>query len=539
MKRIIYFLLTVLVSALYSCSGQYDNIEQYATDETVYIGKFIEDPYVKTGYKRLEIDLVSDTLGRAFADDIYMGKAKKTIVEYEEDDGLRRLVYDSLCSWVNIKGLTTPKTYIFTIYAEDEFGNKSIPVEALGKPFTDNDMEGISFPSPHVIPGPTTVSFDWESAVSEGLSSPQFKFVELIYSYTDRYGNILSGKLTAQDERAGRGNFDIRNLAPNKGTAVIINCRIIPIIESGTILDTLPMVKEYVTQTVTEEEYLKARTLRSIETALINPDDENTATITFGAQTDHLKWTKIRYKNNDGNWQEIHVENYETVKSCPNFERRGMVQIQCAYTPPSTNDVLISEWTDYGPFILKHDPRREGWTVIPRTGWLQDWTDGTGSQGYWDGGHPMLIFDNDIESGWHTPDGAELPQVLVIDMKGRRRVSKVLANNNSYISTIQLYLTDNPSITGYSEYTITNWDNSYLRESYKNWVTPYMSQIPASPPASWGEVIGQVNVAGEGAFSINLPEVLEGRFLIIRFPDSFNNWGGPPICIKNLEVYSD
>jgi hypothetical protein len=539
MKRIIYFLLTVLVSALYSCSGQYDNIDQYATDETVYVGRFYEDPYMRVGYKRLEIDLLSDTTGRAFADDIYMGKAKKTIVEYEEEDGLRRLVYDSVCSWVNIKGLTSPKTYIFTIYAEDEYGNKSISVEALGKPYTDADFDGIAFPEPNVIPSPTTVSFDWENEVSEGLSSPLFKFIELIYSYVNGEGNTVSGKLTAKDAPS----FNIKNLNIAENTTVIINCRIIPVAEAGLILDTLSMIKEFVTKTRTEEEYLAARTLRPIESALIIPGDENNAKITFGAKTDHLMWTEIRYKNNDGDSTVIHVENSETVKDCPNFERRGTVQIRCSYNPPETDIVVISEWTDYGPFILKRDPKLENWVVIPRTGWHNWGGDGSGSQNIWSGGHPMLILDDDTESGWHSVvnPAAPFPQVLIIDMKETRRVSSVIGNQGGYMNTVQIYLTDDLSINPYYTHEI-DWTGGDREGKYNSWVAPYMSVIPAIAPASWGAVLGQANVPGIGSFSFNLPEVMEGRFLIILFPNNDTwtpDYPATYICLNTLEVYSD
>jgi hypothetical protein len=556
MKRIIYFISIVLVSALYSCSGQYDNIEQYATDETIYVGKFSDNPYISVGYKRLEIELFGDSVGRALADDLYLGKAKKTIVEYEEEDGLRRIERDSVCSWVNITGLTTPKTYIFTIYAEDEHGNRSISVEALGKPFTDADMEGIAFPMPRVIPSPTTVEFAWENEVSEGLSSPLFKFVELIYSYDDVDGNIISGKLTAKDVQDAKTarvepGFNIRNVKFADSTTVIINCRIIPIAESGAIIDTLSMIKEIVTKTTTEEEYLAARTLRPITSALINPDNESNATIIFGNVTDHLLWTKIRYVRSDGTLDSIEVSNTQLSVLCPNFKRGEIVQIRCAYNPPETDIVLVSGWTDYAPFILKRDPKRENWVVIPRNEW-EDWKgdgdgdgidDGAGTQNLWPGGHPMLVIDDNPTSGWHSHvDPAPLfPQALVIDMREPRRVSKVVGSNGSYLRDVQLYLTDELSIGTYYPYSHTiNWDKPDV-ESYNAWVSYYIRLIPEIPPASWGNAM-QVSATGAGAFSFTLPQILEKRFLILRFPNNTiwrPDWQGTYIALKNLEVYSD
>jgi hypothetical protein len=537
MKRIIYFLLIVSVSALYSCTGQYDNIEQYATDETVYIGKFSEDPYMRVGYKRVEIELMGDSVGRAFSDDLYLGKAKKTVIEYDEADGLRRLVYDSVCSWVNIQGLTTAKTYVFTIYAEDGLGNRSISTEALGKPFTDADLDGIVFPAPRVITAPTTVEFSWENQVSEGLSSPSFKFVELIYSFADVNGRIVSGKLSDKDARTAP-SFNIRNLKFADSTVVTINYKIIPVVESGLILDTLSIIKEIATITTTKAEYLAARTLRPIASALINPVNESEATITFAGKTDHLMWTEIRYRNaGRDDSTTIRIENSETGKLCPNFERRGTIHIRCAYNPPETDLILESEWTEAGAFILKHDPRAEGWVVLQRTGNHGWGGDGSGAQTLWEGGNPMLILDDDHNSGWHSQLYTSLPQVLIVDMKETRTLSRVYMEGDYWVD-VELYLTDNLSIGEYHSYTI-DWEASNRQSAYTAWETPYRDMIPVEVPASWGDPVAEVKEddAHSHNFSFN-PEV-DGRFLIIRFPTSTTPTDQNYIDVKHLEVYSN
>jgi hypothetical protein len=534
MKRIIYFISILLIPALYSCTGQYDNIEQYATDETVYVGKFSDMPFIRIGYKRVEIELLGDSIGRAYADDIYLGKAKKTVVEYDEADGTRRREFDSVCSWVNITGLTTPKTYIFTIYAEDELGHKSISTEALGKPFTDADFAGITFPEPHVIPAPTTVEFVWDE-VSMGLSSPLFKFIELIYSYENRNGVIVSGKLTAKDAPS----FNIKNLNLNDSTSVIINCRIIPIAESGLILDTLPMVKEFFTKTATEEEYLSARTLRPISSAMINPAKQTEGTIIFSAKTDHLAWTDIRYKKSDNNWQEIlHIDNNTREVLCQDIKREEIIQIRCTYNPPETDLLITGEWTDYAPFIMRHDTR--DWVVIPRNGSHNWGSDGSGTQTLWSGGNPMLILDNDAASGWHSHVGNNppFPQVLIIDMKEVRRVSKVIASGG-YWNTVQLYLTNDLSMPGYYTYSV-DWDDANREGNYNNWVNRFTNQVPGDVPESWGAPVAQGY--GEQSYSFLLSPVLEGRFLILRFPDNNvwrEDWPATYIAVNNFEVYSD
>jgi hypothetical protein len=524
-------MLIVLVAALYSCSGQYDNIEQYAVDETVYVGKFSDDPYVEIGYKRLEIELMGDSIGRVYSDDLYLGKAKKTVIEYDEADGRRKLEFDSVCSWVNIKGLTTPKTYIFTIYAEDEYGHRSIPVEALGKPFTDADFEGIAFPVPRIIPAPTTVEFIWDEA-SMGLSSPLFKMAELIYSYIDKNGKTVSGMLTPKNAPT----FNIKNLNLGDSTTVIINCRIIPIVESGQILDTLPLVKEFVTATITGEEYLKARGVRPIVSALIHNGDESKATITFGPKTDHLVWTDIRYQRSNGNWSEpVRVENGTNTLLCTDIKRNVPIQISCAFSPPETDNVFISEWEDSGPFIIKYDPRFYGWSVAQRTA-NHVWSDGQGSQTLWPGGHPMSILDDDMGSGWHSKLSIPFPHVLIIDMQESRRVAKIIANHGGYWKTVELYLTNNLSIDGYISYQVI-WDDNNRVANYSNWHNTLTNLIPENVPAAWGSPIPSLEQTGNSRTFVP-PSVLEGRFLILRFSDNDIGWE-TYINVNNFEVYGD
>jgi hypothetical protein len=537
MKRIIYFLLIVLVSALYSCSEQYDNINKYATDETVYVGKYSDDAYIRIGYKRIEIELLGDSIGRALTDDIYLGKAKKTVIEYDESDGLRKIEIDSVCSWVNITGLTTAKTYIFNIYTEDNDGHKSASIEALGKPYTDDDFAGIAFPLPHVISTPSTVEIIWDE-VSMGLSSPLFKFVELIYSYVDRDNNMVSGKLTENDNPS----FNMKNLKVSDSTAFIINCRIIPIMESGRIIDTLSMVREFYAITSEPEQYLKDRTVRPIKTALINPHNETEATVTFDNKTDHLLYTEIRYLQTAGEYNVIRIENDRSEALCPDIKRRETIQIRGAYNPPETSDIFISEWEDYAPFILKYDMK--DWVVIPRTGNHPWGSDGSGSQNLWDGGHPMLILDDDPRSGWHSRLGSPLPQVLVIDMKEPRRISKVFAFGG-YWKTVELYLTNDPSLSGYTAYTV-DWNDGAREGNYNSWVNPFSALIPDDVPESWGHPVAQVTEnelmgqqEGEKNHTFTIPQGTEGRFLIMRFPNSTTDATNTYIDVLTFEAYSD
>jgi hypothetical protein len=533
MKRIIYFISIVLVSALYSCSGQYDNIEQYATDETIYVGKYDDMPEVKIGHNRVEIDLMP-YLGRVASDDIYLGKAKKTVVEYDESDGPRRIVFDSVCSWVNITGLTFPRTYIFRIYTEDEYGNKSIAIEALGRPFTDDDLAGFSFPLPYVIPTPSTMEFKWTA--ESGISSSLFQFAELIHWYVDRSNDTIEGKLTSTQTP----RFSITNLLPSDNIPIHVICKLIPLMESGPILDTVTMEREFYAKTVSVAEYLNSRTMRPIASALINPDNLSEATITWGGESDHLVWTEICYAQSDGTYDTIHVSNSSSATLCTDIKRGEKIRIRCAYTPPETKETLVTEWTNYASsFMVKYEPKN--WVVVPRNGNHGWGNDGVGSQNIWSGGHPMLILDDDLRSGWHSKLGTPLPQVLIIDMKETKPVSKVILSNNGgggYWYNIELYLTDNLSMPGYVTHTI-DWASDTRVSDYTDWVNKMMAIIPANPPASsWGSPIYRAQAKREASLSFLLPQTLQGRFLIVLFPDNNSGWS-TYIDVGGVEVYSE
>src|SRR3546814_4036495 len=76
----------------------YDTLEEYS-GEVVYPAKY--DTIVgHIGYERVEIDLMK--AGRIPSSEIMMGKAVKTVIEYED----QVITLDSLVSWVNITGLT-------------------------------------------------------------------------------------------------------------------------------------------------------------------------------------------------------------------------------------------------------------------------------------------------------------------------------------------------------------------------------------------------------------------------------------------------
>src|SRR5690606_16990893 len=135
MYRIIY-IVVLAGTFLSACSGMYDSLEEYS-GEVVYPAKY--DTIVgRIGYERVEIDLMK--AGRIPSNRIKLGKAKKTVVEYDD----QRIVIDSLVSWVNLTGLTQPKLYRFQVYTIDEFDNKSVPHEIALIPYTAGDIEALA-----------------------------------------------------------------------------------------------------------------------------------------------------------------------------------------------------------------------------------------------------------------------------------------------------------------------------------------------------------------------------------------------------------
>ena len=81
-----------LLIAVASCDDIYDNIKEYSLEEKVYPAKF-DTIFASIGFNRVELDL--NKAGRIPASQIKLGKAKKTVVTW--DDGKACLEIDSIC----------------------------------------------------------------------------------------------------------------------------------------------------------------------------------------------------------------------------------------------------------------------------------------------------------------------------------------------------------------------------------------------------------------------------------------------------------
>jgi hypothetical protein len=101
--------------------------------------------------------------------------------------------------------------YRFKIYTEDEYGNKSKPVETTGKPFTDEEKNA------YVMVTSYTASASKAAIQCVGLS--YLNFCGLTYSYTDKYD-------APQEGNSAIPNFTVRNLPTATTTPVNLSYKI-------------------------------------------------------------------------------------------------------------------------------------------------------------------------------------------------------------------------------------------------------------------------------------------------------------------------
>jgi hypothetical protein len=203
-----------------------DKTKQY-WGEIVYPAKY--DTIVgHIGYERVEIDLLK--AGRIPSSQIQMGKAQKTVIEYDD----QQIVIDSLISWINITNLTQSKIYRFDIYTLDEYGNKSVPEEIALIPFTQSDLDALDVTIPRITPSPSSAIVEWPS----GLNSMLLNYYGLTYQYTNRDGNVVKG------ERGSDPRFFVANLETGQSTTINVSYKIVPLVNNTPILDTLSLNKD-------------------------------------------------------------------------------------------------------------------------------------------------------------------------------------------------------------------------------------------------------------------------------------------------------
>ena len=212
------FLTILSLASLAGCNDIYDNIRDYATEEGVYSNRFDGILKISLGFERIEIDLMK--AGRVPASEIYMGRACKTVIEcddFTEPD--HRRVIDSVCSYVNITGLTQLKTYQFTIYTEDSYGNRSMPLMAEAKPYTRSNLEGLSIVPPNIFGSSSAALLEWKDKITTRL----FELLHYTYKYTDKDGAVHTGEGDNDPP-----SFFVENVLTGQEIPVTMTSRIIP-----------------------------------------------------------------------------------------------------------------------------------------------------------------------------------------------------------------------------------------------------------------------------------------------------------------------
>ena len=268
-KNAIFLILSTIFCTFmfFSCEDMHEKTKEY-WGEIVYPAKF--DTVIGfIGFERVEINLLK--AGRLPASKIIMGKAKKTIVEYED----KKIVIDTLASWVSITGLNQSKIYRFFIYTIDEYNNKSVPQEIALIPFTKTDMDNLLITAPRVTLSPSSAILEWPS----GVSSILYNYYAYSYEYKNREG------VTVKGDRGSDTRLYLGPLPTAQPTTVKMKYKIIPKYNNVPILDTLYVDREIAVTTPTLD-----GTFAPLERAFLIANGLNTFTFRAAAEI-----TKLTY----------------------------------------------------------------------------------------------------------------------------------------------------------------------------------------------------------------------------------------------------
>lgn len=371
MKKVIYILIIVAVW-ITSCKSGFDNIEEYATSETVYPGKY-DTIVVSIGYNRVELDLlkanfelVGEQLVRKAVpvpnEQVKLGKAVKTIVEVEGEDQPR--VWDHLLSRVSIDGLNEARMYHFKVYTEDEFGNQSVPQEAAEVPFTDIDLDVYDdVPVPKISPSPFSSTISWLE-----ISNPLMKYAGMYYEYKDQDNVLRKGELHADDEL----NFNMQNLKGESDYSVDVFVRVVPFRGEVQIIDTIAFKRTYTTTTLNEETYRewcrdKGRKVATVgwtqgATVFWQPESDPTQIHSWVQYTD--------YTNPDNPIQAtVKAVRSDAITILPGARPGEQISIHSIYQPPGSIAEVPTDKRTYTTLLANN-----GMIDIDRTFWRNVYT---------------------------------------------------------------------------------------------------------------------------------------------------------------------
>jgi len=224
-----FLILFAIATALFiaSCVSEYENIDKYS-GEVVYPAAF-DTILVKVGYERVEIDLWK--AGRLSASQMKLGKAVRTIVEYDD----KKYPIDSICSWVDVKNLTQAKLYRIKVYTEDEYGNFSVPQSVAVIPFTSLDRDLMDFSPPRLTLSSSNFVAEWSLAT---LNTVVMDFHGMSWTYKDGENQTQTGSSPAG--KAPR--FYAKGFNPASLATIDITYKVVPRLSdaNGTrLLDTL------------------------------------------------------------------------------------------------------------------------------------------------------------------------------------------------------------------------------------------------------------------------------------------------------------
>ncbi len=324
MKKVIF--LMMVVACMTMCKKGYDNITDYANEEKVYPAKF-DTIIAKVGYNRIELELLK--AGRLPASKINMGKATKTVVEIYGETEPR--VWDSVCSWVSITGLTEPRLYRFTVYTLDEFGNKSVPQEIAEVPFTEFDIEKYDdVPDPKISPSPFSSTLSWLD-----ISTPMIQYVGIKYEYKDKDGMERTGSVHKDDEI----NFNMQNLEGDSDYSVDVYVRVIPLLGETPIIDTIDLKRTYSMQTLNQQTYIDWCKDRRRGVARVGWT--NGATVFWQAESDPTQiYSVVKYTDysdpDNPVPAEVHVLRNEEITLLSGIKNGEPISIYSIYSPPGS-----------------------------------------------------------------------------------------------------------------------------------------------------------------------------------------------------------
>jgi hypothetical protein len=418
----------ILSAVLYvSCNDTFDNIKEFNVKEIVYPGHF-DTTYTTVGFERIEIDLCK--AGRIPSEEMNLGKATQTVIEFINNGRDTTIVIPEVRSWVNVTGLTEPNMYQFKIYTADEYGNRSKPVEVSESPYTQADLDLLALPEPSVAASTSSAKVQWKT----GLSSRLYDVLNWSYAYKDRNGNTVSG-----GDETDNPEFFVENVEHGESVSVDIRTTIVPRLNDKPILDAVEWL------------FPMTLTLGTKPVIFLEAPADN---YFFDSEVSFV-WRKV---DEAPNGYLLKISNSKDFPDNP---------AQTVSIPVGNVDSYTLKWSDM-PSLTRTELY---WTVVSATGGVEivnqvraasqtrrtntklskrEWTVVTSSWREGDtNAHPSFSIDDDLATTWHSYLGAPLPHWLLIDMLTPQTFGRVDISQHSntgwrYMKDIEIYISDSP-----------------------------------------------------------------------------------------------